>query len=133
MITYTTLRTNHLKSDKNTIAMAKYPPKRLDYQYNQRTVIHRHVKVKYPKNIQQQSSQNREATKFNAIMKKLDKSYGNGHRRKTNTNHFAPLFESDNEGGTKYRIKPKTLIIVLSEYEEIRKIKGEKNKGNEED
>ena len=38
------------------------------YQSNQRTRIHRRFKVKLPNNIQQQSSQNTDATKFNAIM-----------------------------------------------------------------
>ena len=52
LIAYTTLCTNELKSDKKTITMAKYPPKRLSNQYNQRTSIHRHVKVKRPKKLQ---------------------------------------------------------------------------------
>ena len=39
---------------------------------------------------------------------------GNVHECNTNINQFLPLFESDNEEGTKHRAKPKTLIIVLS-------------------
>ena len=52
LITYTTLRTNHLKSDKNTIIMAKSLPKRLNNQSNQRTSTHCHVKVKRPDKLQ---------------------------------------------------------------------------------
>ena len=37
LVTYTTLRTNHLKSDKNTIIMAKSPPKHPKNKSNQRT------------------------------------------------------------------------------------------------
>ena len=118
LITYTTLHTNHLKSNKNTITMAKSPPKRLDNKSNQRTSIQCHVKVKLPKNIQQQSYLNIEATKVIAIMEKLNKLNGNG--RKTNINNFAPLFESYYEEGTKNTTKPKTPIIVLSGYEEVR-------------
>ena len=94
LITYTTLCTNHLKSDKNTIPMAKDPPECLVNKSNQRTSIQCHVKVKLPKNIQQQSYLNIEATKVIAIMEKLNKLNGNG--RKTNINNFAPLFGSDN-------------------------------------
>ena len=54
-----------------------------------------------------------EATKINAIIEQLDKSDINGHGRKTNINHFAPLFESYTEEGTKHRTKPKTIIVVL--------------------
>ena len=49
--------------------------------------------------------------KVNAIMEQLDESYGNGHRRKNNINHFAPLYESDNEKGTQNRTKSKTQRI----------------------
>ena len=52
-VTYTTLRTNDLKSDKNTINMAKSSPKRLDIKYNQRTSIYQHLKLKRPKKLQQ--------------------------------------------------------------------------------
>ena len=61
-------------------------------------------------------------------MKQLDESYINEHGRKTNINHFAPIFESDNEEGTKHRTKPKTTIVVLSEYEEGSKNKGDQSK-----
>ena len=64
----------------------------------------------------------------NAIMGQLDELDGNGHGRKTIINHFAPLFESGGEGYTKYRMKLKTEIILLSEYEEGRKNKGEKTR-----
>ena len=63
-------------------------------------------------------------------MQQLKNSDANGHRRKTNINHSEPIFESDNEEGTKHRTKPKTSIILLSEDEEEKK--GEHNKGNEE-
>ena len=65
-------------------------------------------------------------------MEQLDKSDGNIYGRKTNINHFASLFESDNDEGTKNRMTPKTTIILLSEDEEGRKEKGQQNKGNEE-
>ena len=77
--------------------MDKYPPKRLEIQSNQGTSIHRHVKLKIRKNLQQQSSYNTEATKVNAIMEQLEKSDRNGHRRRNNINHFALLYELDNE------------------------------------
>ena len=93
LITYTTLRTNHLKSDKDTITMAKYPLKILKNQSNQRTSIHCHITVKRPKKIQQQSSRKTEETKVNAIMKQLDKSDGNGYQIKNNNNNFSPLNE----------------------------------------
>ena len=96
LITYTTLRSNHLKLDKKNFTMAKSQPKTLESQSNQITSIHRHVKVKIPKKLQQQSFWKTEATKFNAIMDQLEKLGGNGHRRKNNINHFAQLYESDN-------------------------------------
>ena len=74
LITCTSLRTNHLKSDKNTFTMAKYPPKRLEIPSNQRTSIHRHVNMKRLKKLQQQSSRKTEATKVNAIIEQLDQS-----------------------------------------------------------
>ena len=52
--------------------MAKSPPKRLKSQYNQINIIQRHVKVKRPKNLQQQSYHKREAMKANAIMEQLE-------------------------------------------------------------
>ena len=51
-------------------------------------------------------------------MEKLDGSYVNEHKHKTNINHFAPLFKPENEEGNKHRTKPNTPIIVPSEYEE---------------
>ena len=99
LITYTTLCTNHLKSDKNTITVTKYPPKLPENQSNQRTSIHRHFKVKCPKNLQQKLSRKTETMKFNSIMEELDKSDGNGNQSKNNTNHFATIYESDNGEG----------------------------------
>ena len=69
----------------------------------------------------------------NAIMEKLDKSDGNGYQSKNNINNFSPLYESDDEEGTKNRNKTKTPVIVLSEEEKGRINKGGQNKGNEED
>ena len=97
LITYTTLRTNRLKSDKNTLTMDKSPPKHLDIQSNQRTSIHQHVKVNRPNKLQQTFPRKTESTKLNAIMEQLDESYINGHYSKNNINHFAPLYESDDE------------------------------------
>ena len=85
---------NPLKLDKNTITVAKFTPKCLDNQSNQRTSIHRYVEVKHHKKLQQQSSLKTELIRVDAIMEKLDESNGNGHRRKININHFAPLFKS---------------------------------------
>ena len=48
-------------------------------------------------------------------MELLGDSDGNGHRRNNNINHFSPLFESDDEYGTKHSMKPNTPIIVISE------------------
>ena len=97
LIPYTTLCTYYLKSDKNTITMAKYPHKLLENQSNRRSIIHCHIKLKRPKKLQQQSSQNIEATKVNAIMEKLEKSDGDGCRSKNNINNFAPIYESGDE------------------------------------
>ena len=47
-------------------------------------------------------------------MEQLDESYGNRHPRKNNINHFAPLYESDDEEGSKHGTKTNTPIIVLS-------------------
>ena len=91
LITYTTLRTNHLKSNKNTVTMAKYPPKHLDSQLYQRTSIRRHVKMKRPKNLKQQLYRKTEETEVNTIMEKLDESDGNKNHRKNNIYHFVPL------------------------------------------
>ena len=41
--------------------------------------------------------------KFNAIMDQLDDLDENGHGRNTKINNFEPLFESDNEEGTKFK------------------------------
>ena len=54
LITNKNLPTNHFRLDKNTIAMAKYPPKHLDIKSNKITKIHRHVKVKRLKKLHQQ-------------------------------------------------------------------------------
>ena len=61
----------------------------------------------------------------------MDDPEGNGHCRNNNINNFAPLYESDDEEGTKHRTKPKTLIMLLSEKDEGRKNKGGQNKSNE--
>ena len=98
--------------------MSKSPPKRLDNQYNVRASIHRRGKAKRPKNPHQKSAQKTEAIKANTIMEQSNNSDVNGHGCNTSINHFAPLFESDDEEGTKHRTKFKTPIIVLSEYEE---------------
>ena len=71
--------------------------------------------------------------KSNAIMEQLEKSDGNRHHRKNNINHFAPLYESDDEEGTVNRKKHKTTSIVLSEKGKGRKNEGVQNKRNEED
>ena len=68
--------------------MAKYLPKSINNQYNQRTSIQHQDKVKRPKKIQQQSSEKTETTKVNAVIEKLDELDGNGHGSKTNINHF---------------------------------------------
>ena len=83
--------------------MAKTPPKCLKSQSNPRTSIHRHIKVKRLKNLQQQSSQKTEARKSNNIMEQLDESDGNRQLRENNINQFAPLYESDYEEDTKHR------------------------------
>ena len=52
-------------------------------------------------------------------MEQLDDSDGNGHKRNTNTNNIAPLFELDYEEGSKPRMKPnKTPVVVISEDED---------------
>ena len=52
-------------------------------------------------------------------MDHLDDQDGNVHGCNTNINHYAPLFESDGEEGTKPSPKRnKTPVIVLSEYED---------------
>ena len=131
LINYTTLSTNHLKSDKNTITMAKSSPKRLENQSNRRNIIHHQGKLNNPKKLQQKSYRKTEATKVNAIMEKLDKSDINRYQIKNNINNFATLYELDNEEGINHRTKPKTPTIVPSEEEKGIK-KGGKNKGNEE-
>ena len=62
----------------------------------------------------------------------MDESDGNGHRSKTNINNFTPIFESDDEEGTKHSLKPNNPTIVLSEYKERSENKVDQNKGNEE-
>ena len=63
--------------------------------------------------------------KVNTIIEQLDELDGNEHRRNTNINHFAPLFESHNEEGTEPGTKPNnTPIIVLIEDEEKDQNKG---------
>ena len=62
--------------------MTKSAHKRLKIQSNRRTSIHRHVKVKIPKRLQQKSSRTKEATKVKAFMENFVNSDGNGHRRK---------------------------------------------------
>ena len=111
--------------------MAKFPPERLKSKSNQRTSIHRHIKVKRPKKLQQKSFQKTEAAKVNAITDQLDKLDKNRHHSKKNINHFSPLYESDDGEVTKHRMKPKSPIILLSEKEKGRKNKGDQNTGNE--
>ena len=92
---------------KNTFIVDKFPPKHLDIQSNKITSIHRHVKVKRPKNIQKKSYRKMEATKLYAIMEQLEKLDVNGHHRRNNINHFAPLYESDDNEDTRHGTKPK--------------------------
>ena len=108
LITHTTLLKTTLNWTKNTSTIVKPPPKRLESQSNQRTRIHRHVKVEIPKNLQQQSSRKTEAKKVNATMEQLDELDGNGHRMRNNINHFAPLYESYDKEGTHHGKKPRT-------------------------
>ena len=75
--------------------MAESSPERLDSQSNRRSRIHGHVKVNIPNNLHQQASRNTEATKFNAIVKQLEESDENGHRRRNNINKFSPLYVLD--------------------------------------
>ena len=59
-------------------------------------------------------------------MDKLHDSDRNRHIQNTNINQFAPLFESDDEEGTKPNTKPKKIsVIELSEDEYKGKKKGE--------
>ena len=60
-------------------------------------------------------------------MDQLDDSQGNGYRRNTKISHLVPLFKSYYKEETKYRTKPKTPTIALSEDEEQDKNKGEQN------
>ena len=64
-------------------------------------------------------------------MEQLYKLDGNRYLSKNNINHLVPLYESDDEEGTKHRTKLKTAIIVLSEEEKGRKKEEDQNKGNE--
>ena len=66
-------------------------------------------------------------------MEKLEKLDGNGFQIKNNINHFAPLYESDDNEGTYHRTKLKTPIIVPNKQEKGRKNKGDQTKVNEED
>ena len=77
--------------------MARYLTKRLNIKSNQGTSIHRHVKPKRPKKHHQKSPQNTGAMKVNAITEQLGGLDGSGPVRNTNTNHFTPLFESNDE------------------------------------
>ena len=128
LITYTTLRNNHLKSDKNTFTMAKSPPKRPESQSNQISSIHCHVKSKIPKKLQQQSSCKMEVTKVNSIMEKLDESDGNRIHSKNSINHFSSLYKSEDEEGTKHRKKTNTPNVVISKKEKGNKHKGGKKR-----
>ena len=113
--------------------MAKYIPKRLESQYNWRTSIQHHVKLKRPNNLQQQSSHKTEATKVNAIMEKLEESDGNLYRKRNNINDYLPHYESENEEGTQHSTKLNTPIILPSVNEKGSKNKGGQNNINEED
>ena len=105
--------------------MDKSSHKCIGNQSNQRTSIYRHVKVKRPNNLQQQSYQNKEAEKINAIMEKLGNFDVNGHGRNRNINHFVPLFVSNNEEGANPSPKPKNNpVVVLSEDEDKDEKKG---------
>ena len=73
--------------------MAKSPPKNLDNQSYQRSIINCHVKVKHPKNLPQQSARKMDEKIVNTTMDQLDGLYGN--RSNNNINHFDSLFESD--------------------------------------
>ena len=95
--------------------MARYLPKRLNDKPNQGTSIHRHVKEKRPKKPHQNSPQKTGSMKVNATTEQLGGLDGNGHVHNTNTNHFTPLFESNDEEGTQNRTKHKAPRIVLSE------------------
>ena len=58
-------------------------------------------------------------------MDQLDNSDRNRHGQNTNINHFEPLFESEDEEGTKPKTNPKkTLVIVLRDDEYKGKNKG---------
>ena len=105
--------------------MAKSPSELLDNKSNQMASIHRHIKSKHTNNTPQQSAQKTEATEVNAIMIQLDDSDGDIHLCNSNTDHFTPLFESEDEEGTNPSTKPKKIpVIVLSEYEDKEKNKG---------
>ena len=80
--------------------MDKSSHKCIGNQSNQRTSIYRHIKLKCPKKPHQQSSRKTEGMKVNTIMKKLEHSDGKENGSNTNINHFAPIFESEDEEGT---------------------------------
>ena len=113
--------------------MARYLPKLLENKSNQGTSIHRHVKAKHPKKAHQKSPQKTGEMKVNAITEQLGGLDGNGNVHTNNTNHFTPLFESNDEDVTQNRTKPKTTRIVLIEEGGEDKNKGEQNEDNEED
>ena len=48
-------------------------------------------------------------------MYQMDELDGNGHRRRNNINHFAPLYESDYEEVTQNRNKSNNPSIALRE------------------
>ena len=50
-------------------------------------------------------------------MEQLDESDKKINLRKNNSNHFTPLYESDDEEVTKHRKKHKTPIILLIKKE----------------
>ena len=67
-------------------------------------------------------------------MEELDDLDKNGHRRNTNTNHFASLLESDYKEVTNPRTEPtKTPVIILIEDEDGDKNKGEHKKDKKEE
>ena len=72
-----------------------------------------------------------EAMKVNTIMEQLDKSNGNGHHRRNSINHFAPIYESENDEGTQHRTQHNTSRILLCVKDKGRKNKGGQRTSNE--
>ena len=66
-------------------------------------------------------------------MKKLDESDVNRHRSRNNINHFAPLYESDDNEDTRHGTKPKIQIIVPRKKQRGSKNKKGQNECDEED